>query len=536
MKPFAGQKVTPIYGIPGAGKTTRLVSMIQELIAGGHKPEQIAFCSLTNVAANEGRRRVANKLQIKQSALPYFSTVHSLSCKNVPGQMQVMEAEHYIEAAPGFRFNTVPEGFRLDGDLCQEIWGRQRAMLLDHPAELLEADPDILDEMQRMNVSLPDLEDFIEQVSNFKARTGMLDFTDQLQAGVTGPSFDNIRTAFIDEAQDCSLLQWKAADNLFRNAEHVVIAGDDDQAIFDYSGAASSVFRAMGDYPTVVKLEQSYRCPTSVFDLARKIISQVEDRVPKRVLPRDAAGEVSELSDLQELDQALESGEWLFLVRQKKHMEEIETYLKSREFVYWKSVDRSISASGFVCSLHKKTRTLSRAYTRLKAGSPLKLETTKDLLRHLSVRKGFLARGIKSSLSEKLERTGKEELTLDDLLELGYVNAEPFGEHEWYDALVEVRDIDYARGVLSAGHDLEERRIKISTVHAAKGTEAENVVVNVRSGYLTRLALDAGTPDEFRVAYVAVTRAKEKLWLYVPPVDSVTRDINEIYLDAHFWG
>ena len=48
------------------------------------------------------------------------------------------------------------------------------------------------------------------------------------------PKYDVV---FIDEAQDLSPIQWKMVDILRKNSKYVILAGDDDQAIYGWAGA-----------------------------------------------------------------------------------------------------------------------------------------------------------------------------------------------------------------------------------------------------------------------------------------------------------
>ena len=72
----------------------------------------------------------------------------------------------------------------------------------------------------------------------------------------------------------------------------------------------------------------------------------------------------------------------------------------------------------------------------------------------------------------------------------------------------------YMRNILSRGHDLDqEANIKLSTIHGAKGGESQNVVVF--SDISKRIYDNMWTKrdDERRVFYVAMTRAKQNLYI-----------------------
>ena len=90
---------------------------------------------------------------------------------------------------------------------------------------------------------------------------------------------------------------------------------------------------------------------------------------------------------------------------------------------------------------------------------------------------------------------------------------------DWYEEFnnVSMSKRDYMRAMLDNGEDLlMEPRIKVSTIHGAKGGEAHNVIL-----YLNQTANTIkGTKksqekqdEEFRVWYVGITRTIENLFL-----------------------
>jgi superfamily I DNA/RNA helicase len=76
---------------------------------------------------------------------------------------------------------------------------------------------------------------------------------------------------------------------------------------------------------------------------------------------------------------------------------------------------------------------------------------------------------------------------------------------------------DYLRHMLSNGEKLsEDARIKLSTIHAAKGGEEDSVVLILDNSQKIRDAVmydHEKRDEEHRVWYVGATRAKNNLYL-----------------------
>ena len=81
------------------------------------------------------------------------------------------------------------------------------------------------------------------------------------------------RLLIIDEAQDLSAIQWNMVDLLCKNATHIYIAGDDDQAIFEWAGADPWRFKQQKGNRII--LNQSYRVPLAVQQRANSVIGRI---------------------------------------------------------------------------------------------------------------------------------------------------------------------------------------------------------------------------------------------------------------------
>jgi superfamily I DNA/RNA helicase len=89
---------------------------------------------------------------------------------------------------------------------------------------------------------------------------------------------------------------------------------------------------------------------------------------------------------------------------------------------------------------------------------------------------------------------------------------------KWYDILNAKglrKRINYLRKIMREGNKLDDKpRIEVSTIHASKGGERDNVMLltDLSYGpYKASTETQQGRDDEARVFYVGMTRAKKKL-------------------------
>ena len=89
----------------------------------------------------------------------------------------------------------------------------------------------------------------------------------------------------------------------------------------------------------------------------------------------------------------------------------------------------------------------------------------------------------------------------------------------WYDVftLLSPKEISYIRAMLRRGEKITKLpRIRLSTIHAAKGGEADNVILLTDISNRIYKSYQQNPDDESRVFYVGLTRAKENLFLIEP--------------------
>ena len=96
---------------------------------------------------------------------------------------------------------------------------------------------------------------------------------------------------FFDEAQDFTPMELALVRQWGADMEYIVLAGDDDQTIYEWAGANPDVLIG-GECAQKVVLKQSYRVPRAVHALSQRVIQRVKNREPKEYEPRDYDGEV----------------------------------------------------------------------------------------------------------------------------------------------------------------------------------------------------------------------------------------------------
>lgn len=90
----------------------------------------------------------------------------------------------------------------------------------------------------------------------------------------------------IDEFQDINSVQYETMKLLASHTHHICAVGDDDQAIYAFRGSDSSfIHQFQQDFPhtKIVKLTENYRSPHPIVSLANSIISKSRKRIPKQM-------------------------------------------------------------------------------------------------------------------------------------------------------------------------------------------------------------------------------------------------------------
>lgn len=484
---------TLYLGPPGTGKTTKLVSIVHEAVLSGTDISRIGYMSFTKAAVNEA----INRVKVSQEDALHFRTMHS-ECFRLLGlsTSMVMQAEHYHELGQRLGINLAGKSIGQQSSLDDLSDGDKAlglvelARLRDEPIKQVW---ERLDQEVGVDWALVDLID--RALQRYKELNFLLDFTGMLEEYLTRGAVPELDLLVIDEAQDLSHLQWKVLEKLSSNSTNLILAGDDDQAIYHWAGVCPNDLMVTKDKASkVCVLDKSWRLPRSVYDTAQSIVSRITNRIPKVFSPRDEVGQVDMLASLDEA--GLEEGRWLVLVRNRFLAAQVAELCLREGILYeglndsparWPSVKAAVS------------------WEALRKGKSISGEESREVMRM-----GGFTVDIQST---KLV-TARKEVLLADLKKCGVTDTRP-----WFEALTKIPsdEAEYIRAMLRRGEKLKEKpRVKINTIHGAKGCEEDNVLLLVDQSYRTWNGAERDPDGETRVFYVGATRAKKRLAILQP--------------------
>jgi DNA helicase-2/ATP-dependent DNA helicase PcrA len=312
---------------------------------------------------------------------------------------------------------------------------------------------------------------------------------------------------FIDEAQDLSLLQWEMVRKIWSRAEKTYIAGDDDQAIFKWAGADVDHFIALKEeVDDIQTLDQSYRIPGGpIHELSQKIINQVQNRFDKNYKPREEHGVLKRYSDITQVD--MSAGNWLVLSSANHFLDSVKEVCELRGWYYQYKGRNSIPL--------KLLLALNNWEAWRKGG----------LLNHLEIKNiyEYLGSNVLEGFRKGKTLHSDDKYTLQECKD----NHGLIVDLVWYEAFEGLDPIteNYIRNMRANGEQINKNpRIIMSTIHGAKGGEADKVLLmqDITNAALETMSYD---PDELhRLFYTGATRAKRELHVLDP------RDFDRAYI------
>jgi DNA helicase II / ATP-dependent DNA helicase PcrA len=373
----------------------------------------------------------------------------------------------------------------------------------------------------------------------------------------------------VDEYQDTNKIQYLLTKLLASGSNNVTVVGDADQAIYSWRGADfRNILNFERDWPNakVITLEQNYRSTKLILEAANEVIQRNIERKEKNLWTENGRGDPIEICIAEN-----ERGEAMLVANQMLYLREQGTSLRDMAILYRtnaqsRAMEEALIVGNIPYKLIGGVRFYERkeikdilAYLRLAANK----KDTISLKRIINVpTRGIGKRAQGKYLTTPSGLTTKEQTTINhfekiihtlqqaianltatDVVRMaitvsGYEafvrDSTQEGEDRWaniqelftvtqkYDALPppesterfleEVALLSDADGV-----DQSQSAVHLMTIHAAKGLEFDVVfIIGLEEGIFPHSMSSLENKEleeERRLCYVALTRAKVKLFL-----------------------
>ena len=376
----------------------------------------------------------------------------------------------------------------------------------------------------------------------------------------------------IDEYQDTNKVQYMIAKLLGQKSRNMCVVGDIDQMIYSWRGAdIQNILNFEEDYPDakVVVLEENYRSTQVILAAANKVIQKNKQRREKNLFTKNAEGEkIGVFAAYDEGEEAdfiaekagdlIRSGvspreiavlyranfqsrvlEEAFLTHslpyqvlgtrffERKEVKDILSYLRAAlNPDSMSDMKRIINVPARGIGKVTMLKVFANQTDTLPAATRAKIESFNELLRTIKE----IAEKEKPSETLKyiIKSTGMEELlkkagTEEDLERLENIK-ELVTLATKYDGLAAEEGIESLLADAALASDQDEMiknqdAVKLMTIHASKGLEFDHVFITGLEENLfphkrmNEEKTDADMEEERRLFYVALTRARKKLFL-----------------------
>ena len=286
----------------------------------------------------------------------------------------------------------------------------------------------------------------------------------------------------VDECQDLNVAERNLVLRCLKEGGRLIAVGDSNQCIYGFSGSDPDSFRAIQSIPNTVSmpLSISYRCPESVVKFAQNLVPSIEAK---------QGAEEGVILDCVSLDD-VHDGDMVLCRNNAPLLQVYCKLLEQGKRAYIRGSDVGKNLQNIVIGTHK-----DYLHTNLKQDGVF-IRLYEDLF---NSRKAIMERyGISQEDAMKHETI---QAKLDMIRALEVLGADLTTTEE---LTKKIKDIfpknDKGEGIM------------LSTVHKAKGLEADNVFIACASLMPSKSALDEWQVQQERnLMYVAYTRAKKVL-------------------------
>jgi superfamily I DNA/RNA helicase len=520
-----------VIGPPGCGKTHYVARQVEHATE-RHGVAGVMVCSLTRTAAREaaGRVNLPEHQVGTLHAMAYRALGYPSIAEGSLGDWNAYAPEWAIgDTGTSDDMDGAPEqvGARTLGERSYQDYSYRRARL--QPQE-----------------SWPTTtQAFAHLWEKWKNENGQLDFQDLIDVArrdcPTAPGRPAV--IFFDEAQDASKAEVELLKRWGAGAEQVVTVGDEDQALYVWRGAMpEAMFPHDTPSDRVRVLSRSYRVPAAIHSVATEWIGRMRGRRHIDYKPRDdgsgtAPGEVRTGHYnhrnvdvlLDDIGKDLTKGYTVMIQTACGYMLESVIRALRRDGIPFHNPWRPRHGAWNPLARRKDAASMADRLAAWAHADDQTFWTARDVRLWGSVLRseGVMLRGGKKIIEKLSDEISPVELarTLRECFEDGALKEIAARNTLWWrDNIVESksRAAEYPCNILTRrGRNalVDPPKVIVGTIHSLKGSEADSVYLFPdvsNAGWVEWSGAQEQQAGVFRLFYVGLTRAREKLTLCEP--------------------
>ena len=503
-------KTLKIFGPPGTGKTYTLIERIlKKHLKRGISPNDIAFLSFTNKAVNTAvERALAAFPNFKTDDFYRFKTLHTY-CRRYFQEEVFDPKDCMIDFALQTKIVKTSDTRLSDDNFIYKDWSlsiySKARNLLQSPIETYKKES-----YKKDNLNI-----FLRKISTYEhykqggGERSFIDFDDMIEKAIREVDFPKLKILILDEAQDCTPLQWSVIYKMVDKVDRVYLAGDDDQGIYKWNGADPKYFTTF--FPgRKYKLRKTKRFGEAIYKFSQIIRRGILDSEEKDYEPSDSKSYVKSYLSFKEIPFEKEHGTWYILGRVNSAVNELRMLAKDAGLYYKDNKENK-------CFDQKQWEAI-KTWTRLTNDKKINKLEAQNLFKYIRELKDINFRTDKFWSKEPDFR----EYNFEDLKEwCGLDLPDEAKNKQWWWILKRNLKAQQARHFLRllrryGQKTLDEKpKIIIDTIHSVKGGEADHVLMYSKGNYPSIFHTKSREEkiNERKVWYTGATRAKKSLHL-----------------------
>jgi superfamily I DNA/RNA helicase len=458
-----------INGPPGTGKTTKLMNEMLGLLKAGADIKEIAFMGFTRASCDEALKRARALVPEMEADKRYwFRTIHA-TC-------------FYLCIKRGLFIKKKVVDYQASKAFCDAV-GLSPPSLDDDNVEGGEVSTGtaFFSTLSYLVNTFTPMSEFekcphagalagmnFEDLSNawkkFKKDRNLIDFNDMLTTAYGYKVHLPVKYLFADEHQDDSPLQDAIVKMFAQGKKKVWIAGDANQSIYEFQGANPKLlldFKVNEE----VTLPRSYRVPENIWLKAQELIKMNEFRTKTEDVTSNGPG-----------------GQYIWLKGvDPRHVEKIMAHVNGEVFILFRTNYHCKKFSWKLAENGILFKNIDGEKEKMFGWNKKKVEF---------VNKIFGATSDPYKRNRILEEEG-------NALKMNQYAIKFLQYYVRHSGLIDPSKI----------------KVKIGTIHSAKGREADTVIIfdNVTGRVMDGMETQEGMEAERRCWYVGITRARKKL-------------------------